>query len=763
MNRTPRNAGLLISVAYAIVLVILSFSYLATSPWHAIPELGGDGMKNTFVYISHSIYGKGYWFEGMNYPYGEHIVYTDGMPFLTVILSHIPGITPPVAMAVLWWLISLSYVVAVAYVYKILAHYKVNVWIAILFAGLIVFFSPQFFRARSHYGLSFACVIPMLFYWTIQYMESSRIKYCVYIFILGSIFTFMHPYHAGLFMIWVGCYTLGLLFFHKSTLKEKLRHLFPLYGSVIAILLLVALVMKATDPLTDRPAVPYSSPDYFTHLRQLLISANSPFWQFAQKHGFIYSANTDGEGYAYAGIACLAVVGLAILLFCLRKIKIDRTDKTPTLTGFPVLWLFAAFCVLILSMGGPMLISPKAINYLSFFKQFRSLGRFSWAYYYIIAIYAVVAINYAFSGLKAKGKPALAYAILLATFGLWAFEASGYIRYSRGFSESARYNYDMIFSAKEKNWKEFLNEHGYKGNDFQAVIILPYFHTGTDKLWVGDPGWEMALSSKACLQLQLPMTDVLMSRTSWSQTEKQVKLAGGPFAKKDMLGDLKSAKPFLVMYFDEIPLSPDERNLLMSSDYLGDFSQCKIYAAYPARILASDKKTADSVAAILPNIQPGDTCIGCNGTYYVDHLDRQSTQQLFGHGALPYDNNNSGTLIPVTPAGDQLYECSAWFLLSKKDYRSPDIVLQLLDAEKKPIKTEAVRTLQSVDNNGMWFRAAVYFTLPSNCRYINWNLENNGEPSYLVMDELQLRPADALIISKSEDGKVMVNNHLFVK
>jgi hypothetical protein len=273
----------------------------------------------------------------------------------------------------------------------------------------------------------------------------------------------------------------------------------------------------------------------------------------------------------------------------------------------------------------------------------------------------------------------------------------------------------------------------------------------------------MALSSKACLQLRLPMTDVLMSRTSWSQTEKQVKLAGGPFAQKDMLHDLKSGKPFLVMYFDEIPLSPDERNLLTSSDHIGDFSQCKIYAAYPDRILASDKKAADSVAAILPNIQPGDTCIGCKGTYYVDHLDRQSTQQLFGRGALPYDKNNSGALIPVTPASEQLYECSAWFLLSKKDYRSPNIVLQLLDGEKKPIKTESVRTLQSVDNNGMWFRAATYFTLPSNCRYISWNLENNGEPTYLVMDELQLRPADALIISKSADGKVMVNNHLFVK
>lgn len=721
-------------------------------------------MKNTFVYLYHSIYGKGYWFDGMNYPYGEHIVYTDGMPFLTVTLAHIPGITVPVAMTILWWLLALSYLLAVAYVYKILVHYRVRIPIAILFAALIVFFSPQLFRLRSHYGLAFACVIPMLFYWTTQYLESGRIKYCIYIFALGVIMTFMHPYHAGLFLIWAGCYSLGVLFFQRCTLKEKLRHVVPIITSAMAILLSVALIMKVTDPLKDRPTGPYNSPDYFTHLKQLLISAHSPFWQFVQEHGLIRSANTDGEGYAYAGVVCLIVVGISLLLVIIRKIKFNKYDNNISIANYPLVWLFMAVSVLLLSMGGPMLISPKAINYLSFFKQFRSLGRFSWVYYYIITIYAVVIINYGYSALQQRGKKMLAYVLLIATFGLWAFEASGYIWDTRSFGDAGRYNYDMIFSTNEKDWPTFLKEHNLKRDDFQGAMILPYFHLGTDKLWVCDPGWEMTLCAKACLQLRLPMTDVLMSRSSWSIAEKQVRIAGGPFADKGMLRDLHSDKPFLVLYFDEVPISPDEKDLFRTFDSLGQFSQCKVYTAYPQRILAYERKVNDSISAIAATLPTGDTCLACNGSYYIEHFDKYRDKPFFGSGAMPYkEQPKSFASMPISVSADsQLYELSAWFLLSTKDFRSPDIVVKLLDSTEKVISTESVRTLQSVDNHGLWFRTSKYFKIPPTARRIYCMIEDNGEPSYLAIDELQLRPAGSTVISK-QAGKVMVNNHLLVK
>jgi hypothetical protein len=40
---------------------------------------------------------------------------------------------------------------------------------------------------------------------------------------------------------------------------------------------------------------------------------------------------------------------------------------------------------------------------------------------------------------------------------------------------------------------------------------------------------------------------------------------------------------------------------------------------------------------------------------------------------------------------------------------------------------------------------------------------NEPNPSYKAMDEVMLRPAAALIVSKDADGSVMANNHLLRK
>ena len=67
----------------------------------------------------------------------------------------------------------------------------------------------------------------------------------------------------------------------------------------------------------------------------------------------------------------------------------------------------------------------------------------------------------------------------------------------------------------------------------------------------------------------------------------------------------------------------------------------------------------------------------------------------------------------------------------------------------------------SVDNSGMWFRASNYLKLKQECRRLRCFIVNESDPTYILFDELLLRPADAVIISKAKDGRVMINNHFF--
>jgi hypothetical protein len=377
----------------------------------------------------------------------------------------------------------------------------------------------------------------------------------------------------------------------------------------------------------------------------------------------------------------------------------------------------------------------------------------------------VVVIYHCYKRLAANRYFVAGILLLGFSIGLWSYEAKGYVDYSRYRADYAMYNYSMIFSEGDQNWQSFLQDHHYEKDDFQAILLLPFYHVGTEKLWLGNSEWIITLGTKAALQLHLPIIDVMMSRSSWSQAQNQVKIAGGPFTEKPILNDIKSRKPFLLLQFDEEKLNPDQKYLLSAADLIGHYSQCLVYVCYPDRIAANDKKNADSINAILPYLHPGDTCIGSKGSWYIDHFDtKTSGEKLFGPGADTCIKEDSSVIatIPIHPLVDsQQYEFSCWFLLGRDNYKSPDLVLYSLNSAGSIIGTTFVNTNKSTDSRGLWFRASKYFYLDSNATAIRCVLMNKQGPTYKMMDEMLLRPADGTVISKANDGSVMVNNHLF--
>ncbi len=765
MGKTQRIIWFLATTIFAVYLVTYALSGLVKQPWHEIPELGGDGAKNIFTYLYQSTQGSGYWFGGMNYPYGEHIVYTDGQPVLSVLLSSFKGVTIAQALSILWWLIALSYVVSILFIYKILTRFRLAPLAAMLFAGLIGIFTPQLLKLQGHYALSYTCIIPMLFYWTILYTDRPHWRYCLYFFTLGCIAAFMHPYYAAVMLVWVFAYSAGYILFTRLGLLQKLKHVLPLIASVIGVLVVVAVVMKLTDPITDRPVTPFNTLyETCTRLKQLVTSFNSPVWKPLMQTNLKSRISDGGEGYAYVGMVTILTIGFCLLAVLIKSFRLKRA-ATYIGTGFSPVWLFMAFGTLLFGMGIPFIWHIEWMNYLSVFKQFRSLGRFSWIFYYIISVYTAVVIYTFYARLQATGRAVAGYAVIIAAMAIWAWEASGYVEYSRRLSKFGSYNYDMMFSTHEQNWEGFLADHSFKKTDFQALLLLPYFHVGTEKLWVGYGNWLITLGSKASLQLHIPMINVMMSRSSWGQAEKQVKIAAGPFADKPLLKDIGSNKPFLLMRFDEDTLNEDQKYLLAASDFIGHYSQCYVYACYPDRIAASDKQHMETVSSILPFMHHPDTLIAAGGTFFRDHFDSNATApHLFGAGGMPAIASDSGIIatIPIVnpPKDSELYEFSCWFLLHNDDPRAPNFSLELIDGGSRKETTADVLTRQSTDNKGMWYRAGKYFYIYHSTREIRCKLMNTPNPSYIALDELLLRPASSLVISKAPDGQVMVNNHL---
>ena len=192
--KNPRPAiWMLIAIVAAACVSYYTLGMMITHADQCLHNMGGDGGKNYYTYLQHALYGKGMWFTGMNYPYGEHIMFVDAQPALSVTLGFLRKyitLTPGSATAILNLLMAFAFAVAILVVYKILLRFKVAHFWAIIFACCIICTCTQNTRMFGLYGLSYACIIPLIFYWSVNYYDTGRIRYMVYLLLLSCISMF---------------------------------------------------------------------------------------------------------------------------------------------------------------------------------------------------------------------------------------------------------------------------------------------------------------------------------------------------------------------------------------------------------------------------------------------------------------------------------------------------------------------------------------------------------------------------------------------
>ena len=765
-DKQNRSWGLLMLVAAGLT-TFFAMGAIATSPWHIIPEMGGDGGKNVFAYLYHVLYDKGIWFTGMNYPYGEHIVFADGQTALSVPLSYCKWLTLQQAFAIMWSGIMLSYVVSVMFLYKIFMRLALHPAAGIVFAILITFCAPQVLRVSGHYALAYSCVLPMLLYWTLSYHANPKVRYAIYFFAAGMVMSLMHPYYAGMALIFAGFYSLSYLVANRQPIVQRIRHCMPLLLSAIGSMSVLFGFMHLTDPATDRPATPYGILENCTTPKEILTSAYSPYWSFLKERFHVSHICDGGEGYMYPGLVALFIIALSALLWIAGKLRKKRIDVLEP-NQFPDTFKLMAVLVLLFAMGVPFVCGlPGLLNYFSIFKQFRTLGRFSWITYYIATNYAAVALYHWYHTLRQSGRLPQALMVLFIGMILWATEAGGYITFIRQQAREGYKNYDAFFQTGAQNWSGFLQAHHYRPNDFQAIIVTPFFEVGSEKIWVNGSGeataWGMAMGAEAGLQLHLPLADGMLSRTSWAVANRQVKIIGGPFTDKAALVAAHLHKPFLLLNADTADATdPDKKYLYQGATYLGHFQHAEVYVCYADTILAHDKLLVDSVNAIAKYMPVGDTCIGNCGNWMVQHFDTgRFKPALFGKVAqtsFERDNMRIAAMKADKLTAYTTMEFSCWFLLSAADYKSPWVTVEMLDEQGRILRTTDIDTKQSTDSKGAWYRAGGYFIVPPHTAAISVLLHDEGN-SYLAIDELVIRPANALIISKDEKGTIFANNH----
>jgi hypothetical protein len=763
MGRKKEILWLVVVIVCSIIVTVFMLSYMVTDPGHVLIKLGGDASKNYFTYLYHILYEKGAWFNGMNYPFGDNLIYADAQPFLSIPLSYL-HLNVSQALAIMHLLIVLSYVLAIVFVYKLLIHFNVDNVLALIFAILIVVMSPQVMRLEDgHYGMAYLCFYPMLFYWTAVYSVSGKKTYSFYLFVLIMICGFLHPYYFAFAFVWLISYCVVYFIFKRLPAKSKFKHTIPLLLSLFMVFVFVQGYLFLTDPVEDRPSYPWGIFVSRMVKNQLFTSIRSPFWSYIKaKQPNYYIAKGTEDGYSYLGIGMMLVCIISIGLGIFNTFKRNRKSNI-LINDFSPLWIFIGLAFLCLAMCIPFRWNIEWFySRINIFRQFRAIGRFAWGFYFVVAVYTVVVLQTWHNRLKGKKRFVFAYFILIISCSIWTTEAIGYVRLTRNLAKEGRNNFDLLLSGSSID--AFLRQHNRSVSDFQSILTLPYFHFGSERFWI-NTGAEYAMTRtyKLSLESKLPIVEIEMTRTSYSQSKQQVRIIAGPFADKSIL-DKMNKKPLLLVYFNGYSIDDDSKYLLEASELIGHFDSCRLYACYLDRILANDKRIREQLAPVIKNIRVGDTCINCSSGYFIQHFDNiVNHKTVFGTGALAGLKKDDTVIaeFPVKAAGDsQFYECSAWELLNQVDYNSPDFILELLDNNKRVLKTVSLMSRESVDNyDAYWFRISKYFWLPPDIAYVRFVAEKKPNTHYLVLDEIVLRPVNSTIISKFADGTIMVNNH----
>jgi len=509
----------------------------------------GDGFKNYFTVAYQVLHGTSpIDFEGLIYPYGDTIFYTDCQPIVMWLMQilHFLGWKNIPVIGILNYLQFFNILLSVYLLYKLLTSFKVTEWIAAIGSISITLASPQL--ARIHYG-HYALVytfVPILFIYLLL-----TIKPCYYKkYIIGITLILVSLLHMYYFLIiggWLAIYQ--LIQFAKN--RKAIDFSKNLTVQILIPGAFLLSLVKLTDSITDRPGSPDGFLWYRSKLEGIFLPTGTKIADWFSEHIFHISSPPTFEGDAFIGP--LAVIFCCVAIYYLLKTK-GRLLVVRNLSDYKIL-LISSIPILLFSFGWPFVFNPNLeplIDYLGFIKQFRAIGRFAWPFYYMINIAAIIWL----SKRPMKLKSTLLLQIVFVIYFIFITSVS---------IKQAQITQNKRYTLTET---AFLNLN-ITPTDYQAILPLPIYHGGSEFYYKYDAVQfkeHVGNSMEVSIGTGLPIFSNHLSRSSLSQTNNYMDFIYGEM--NETFTSKFNNKPFLVLRTKSAPLTKAEERLFNLSTVL---------------------------------------------------------------------------------------------------------------------------------------------------------------------------------------------------
>ncbi len=609
----------------------------------------------------------------------------------------------------------------------------------------------------GHYSLAYVFFMPLMLY-LLAHFHQSQSKFSRMLLFAAVIifFSLTHLYYlpmAGAFLL--SYVVVKVCFDYFSTGKISFQFVWLLLAILIPFLFLQGFLFL-TDPVADRIKIPYG---FFQSYATAESVFNPPAWSYWRTWGFENLYSRTSQGYAYIGLVADISIVLSVSLLLLYFLRIQVIRKIITaIPAFPLIAMVAAVPVLMFAMCLPWRWNMQALlNDLTFIRQFRALDRFAYVFYYVAAVYSAV-ILYAFiNAILQYGLKAAAWLITGVVFVLWW--ADGYSNLKTLKDAYPNNNYAREFFA-EDNFTGWLAGKGYSVQDFQAIFPIPFYHIGSEKIWIDHP-ISMYVSSWASLNTGLPIVASYLGRTSVDQASKLVQLISDSLMDKELLHSISSDKPFLVVTSGE-EHTPYEKYLLDKATFIDKRGPYSMYALPLTAFITS----YDHVRKVYED--KGQSLVLQDGKYYTTQVDSSvvikdfTTGQLFTSGGIA----SSGSPVELfngklkAAADSTLYDASVWVKIFMSSYASPDMHVMQINEAGDTVSNQYVQAKSSPDIEDGWSRIHLSFMLTER--------ENRVQIALTCDDSISacrfmIRPPETdVYYVLGNDGSFVVNNY-FIK
>lgn len=564
--------SLVIHIVLSVVLVYLFFSKLIPDLNHIYFSQGGDGFRTYFGMYYHAKYDStSYRLDGMNYPYGEMMDFTDCQSpianTIRFISKNIVDITE-YTTGINNGLMLFSILLASIFLFLILIRLKLPGWYSSIVALSIVFLSPQIQRLGGHFSLSWMFWIPLSIYLLMVFDNKRSYLISLLICLFATFAGAMHFYFLAFWLFLFGPYWLYRWMWHRDYRFQK-SDLIHLFIQVLLPFFLLQLNLIVNDTVTDRTANPWGFYAYRGHFATVFLPLNKLYVPIAGSLSF--AKKFDWEAFCYIGM--VASVGFFILIFKWISSFI-KTKKVGSVTNNKLLdFLFwISFLVLLFSFGLPFILGlDKLRQIIGPLGQLRGVARFGWMFYFVINIVVFRQIYHTF--LRGKGKPIWKQILGFIFLFFFSFEAWAF---SWNYQNLLNNTIPEIENHNSLNFHDFCRSQ-IKPSEFQAVLPLPYFHIGSESSWLEPACDIMKLSFIVSMETGLPNIGVAAARTSLSQSYKNIELVRTPWERYRVTESYKNNKALLLTVVNCEKLSIDEKRLIENATPIGEYQNLKFY------------------------------------------------------------------------------------------------------------------------------------------------------------------------------------------